>query len=617
MADVNKEIAIKVTATDASGPALQSLEDKLNAAKKRMIELAVAGKQNTEEFIRLQQEAGEFKRTIEGVEQSVDSVAKSGTQGMQLFSEALTAVTAGFTIATSMSALYGEENEDLQKTMMKVQASMALLQSIQALLAITTKTSAVATTANRIALALYDKTVKGTTISLKGFKAALAATGIGLIAVAAGLAYTNWEKLRELLGLPPNNTKAIAALEREIALMEANGEMIEDIEAKKIQLIKLQAQEMKGQEKLNKLNEIGIITAQAQVRAKQAQIATQEKAIETSESELELLQAQFVQGELNQAAQIELAQKIYQQNESLYQQRVMLAQSQEELDQLEIDKANQKAQLLQNLQMQLLEDTKKDKEVVNQLGDKQFNDEINKAKTKGIFLQQQLDEERVRRLAAAKIALGDTEAYLTMEKDINARFDAAKVNQKQLTEEEISRIERERRQQDLQMASEAVGALGDLLTAGLGQSEKDQRKAFEINKKASMGQALINTFMAVTAALTAGGNPIKLATGRQFVDAGIALAAGLAQVAKISKTQFQGSSASGGGGALTAGGGGGGEVAPPSIFANPQTTMLGTDGAAMGQGQGSSPMRAYVVERDITQSTRRVRRLEEFATLGA
>ena len=181
----------------------------------------------------------------------------------------------------------------------------------------------------------------------------------------------------------------------------------------------------------------------------------------------------------------------------------------------------------------------------------------------------------------------------------------------------IAEIERNRRQQDLQMASNAVGALGDLLTAGLGKSEKDQRKAFEINKKASMGQALINTFMAVTAALTAGGNPIKLATGRQFVEAGIALATGLAQVAKISKTQFQGSSASGGGGALTAGGGEGGEVAPAPIFANPQTTMLGTDGAAMGQGQGSSPMRAYVVERDITQSTRRVRRLEEFATLGA
>ena len=142
MADVTKEIALKVVATDATGPALQSLEDKLNAAKKRMVELAAAGKQNTEEFIRLQQEAGEFKRTIEGVEQSVDSVAKSGTQGMQLFGEAITAVTAGFTIATSVTALYGEENEELQKNIMRVQAAMGILQSVTALVALTNKTSA-------------------------------------------------------------------------------------------------------------------------------------------------------------------------------------------------------------------------------------------------------------------------------------------------------------------------------------------------------------------------------------------------------------------------------------------------------------------------------------------
>ena len=73
MADVTKEIALKVVATDATGPALESLEDKLNAAKKRMVELAAAGKQNTEEFRQLQAEAGNYKRIIEGVEQSVDS----------------------------------------------------------------------------------------------------------------------------------------------------------------------------------------------------------------------------------------------------------------------------------------------------------------------------------------------------------------------------------------------------------------------------------------------------------------------------------------------------------------------------------------------------------------
>jgi hypothetical protein len=555
MADVNKEIAIKVTATDASGPALQSLEDRLNAAKKRMIELAVAGKQNTEEFIRLQQEAGEFKRTIEGVEQSVDSVAKSGTQGMQLFSEALTAVTAGFTIATSMSALYGEENEDLQKTMMKVQASMALLQSIQALLAITTKTSAVATTANRIALALYDKTLKGTIVSLRLFRTALISTGIGAAVVGVGLLVENWEKLtkvvKDFLGIETKDLKAVSELaQRQVELAEARGES----EAKVQKLLmaaydaRIAAAE-KEEERAQLIHEkeVARLTYQTKLRT---------DAIEKQKKDAEDLR-EMDSAASQEAENFRLA-KIGRINDELAREKAL---RDEKLAILREEKAEREADLK-----------------------KRFTDADEFAKAYILLTEEmRLKEQGIAEDSAAKIA----------------------------------EIERNRRQQDLQMASNAVGALGDLLTAGLGKSEKDQRKAFEINKKASMGQALINTFMAVTAALTAGGNPIKLATGRQFVDAGIALAAGLAQVAKISKTQFQGSSASGGGGALTAGGGGGGEAAPASIFANPQTTMLGTDGAAMGQGQGTQPMRAYVVERDITQSTRRVRRLEEFATLGA
>jgi hypothetical protein len=555
MADVNKEIAIKVTATDASGPALQSLEDRLNAAKKRMIELAVAGKQNTEEFIRLQQEAGEFKRTIEGVEQSVDSVAKSGTQGMQLFSEALTAVTAGFTIATSMSALYGEENEDLQKTMMKVQASMALLQSIQALLAITTKTSAVATTANRIALALYDKTLKGTIVSLRLFRTALISTGIGAAVVGVGLLVENWEKLtkvvKDFLGIETKDLKAVSELaQRQVELAEARGES----EAKVQKLL---------------------------MAAYDARIAAAEKEEE---------RAQLIHEK-------EVARLTYQ---TKLRTDAIEKQKKDAEDLREMDSAA--SQEAENFRLA-------------KIG--RINDELAREKALRDEKLAILREEKSEREADLKKRFTDADefakAYILLTEEM--RFKEQSIAEESAAK--IGEIERNRRQQDLQMASNAIGALGDLLTAGLGQSEKDQRKAFEINKKASMGQALINTFMAVTAALTAGGNPIKLATGRQFVDAGIALAAGLAQVAKISKTQFQGSSASGGGGALTAGGGGGGEAAPASIFANPQTTMLGTDGAAMGQGQGTQPMRAYVVERDITQSTRRVRRLEEFATLGA
>jgi hypothetical protein len=75
--------------------------------------------------------------------------------------------------------------------------------------------------------------------------------------------------------------------------------------------------------------------------------------------------------------------------------------------------------------------------------------------------------------------------------------------------------------------------------------EAVRKKHFENQKKLNTAMALIQTFQAVTGALTAGGNPIKLASGQQFVEAGIALAMGLANVAKIRSTQYMG----GGGGA--------------------------------------------------------------------
>jgi len=610
MADVTKEIALKVVATDATGPALQSLEDKLNAAKKRMVELAAAGKQNTEEFIRLQQEAGEFKRTIEGVEQSVDSVAKSGTQGMQLFGEAVTAVTAGFTIATSVTALYGEENEELQKNIMRVQAAMAILQSVTALVALTNKTSALTTTANRIALSLYDKTVKGTTISLKAFKVALATSGIGLIAVGAALAYENWEKLRQLLGLPPNNSAQIAALEREIALMEARGDMIEDIEAKKIELIRLQAEEVKGQEKANKLNEADIIILQQKQRAKQNLIATQEKAITSSELELELLQAQIVKGKENESEQIKIAKKIYDENENLYKQKVSLAQSQQELDQLAIDEAMRKQQLLANLELQLIEDAKKGNDIVKQINDDFRSSDLDILISDGIYKEQLLEQERVQRIAAAKLALGDTEEFRLMEAEINKRFDNAIVGQKQLTAEQIKKLKQEERDTTIKFASEAFTGVLGFIAATQGESEADARKAFNLNKAAGIADATINTYLGASQVLRDKSLPT---IAKAFAVAGI-IASGLTQVRKIAATQFQGG---GGGSSAPSPSAGGSSMAPPPTFTNPQTTMLGNQGESIPtQGQQAPPMRAYVVERDIQQTTSRVRRLSEFATLG-
>jgi hypothetical protein len=551
---VTKEIVLEVGLKDSTGQGTESAKKRLRDLQRALVDLAVAGQENSAEFRKLEAEAGELSDTIGDVGQRVKNLG-SDTKNIEAFTQAVQGVAAGFQIAQGAAALFGEENEDIQKAMLQVNATMAIANGIQQVTVLLQKESAISMTANRIATALYDKTLKGTIVSLRLFRTALISTGIGAAIVGVGLLVENWEKLtkvvKDFLGIETKDLKAVSELaQRQVELAEARGESEAKVQnllmaAYDARIAAAEKEEERAQ--LIHEKEVARLTYQTKLRT---------DAIEKQKKDAEDLRA--MDSAASQEAENFRLAKIGRINDELAREKAL---RDEKLAILREEKAQREADLK-----------------------KRFTDSDEFAK-----------------------------AYILLTEEMRLKEQGIAED----SADKIGKIERNRRQQDLQMASEAVGALGDLLTAGLGKSEKDQRKAFEINKKASMGQALINTFMAVTAALTAGGNPIKLAKGRQFIDAGIALATGLAQVAKISKTQFQGSSASGGGGALTAGGGEGGEVAPAPIFANPQTTMLGTDGAAMGQGQGSSPMRAYVVERDITQSTRRVRRLEEFATLGA
>ncbi len=155
----------------------------------------------------------------------------------------------------------------------------------------------------------------------------------------------------------------------------------------------------------------------------------------------------------------------------------------------------------------------------------------------------------------------------------------------------------------VEMASAALGALSQLNEAFAGESESDQKKAFERNKKFQVAQAIIQTGMAVTGALTAGGNPIKLATGAQFVEAAIAAATGVAQIATIKKTKFGSSSTP-----PPPGNSGGGATG-----AIPQSPQL--DLGFLGGGAGQTGIRTYVVSSEVSNSQQANQRINDQASL--
>ena len=168
---------------------------------------------------------------------------------------------------------------------------------------------------------------------------------------------------------------------------------------------------------------------------------------------------------------------------------------------------------------------------------------------------------------------------------------------------------RERTKKGIDMAMSALSILNDAFQMSAGKSEKDQRKAFKAQKAFNLASAVTNTYLAVTGALTAGGNPIKLATGMQFVEAGIAAATGAIQIAKIASTQFTG------GGTPSADTGGGGGATAPTMSA-PQFNVVGQSGVNQLASLNQQPIQAYVVSGQVTSQQALDRNRLANATLG-
>lgn len=179
-------------------PAKQAtLRNELKQVREQMQAAALAGGVLGEEYKRLKQRAGELDDTIKDVSNDIAN-AGSDTRGIDNVVGSISALAGGFSAVQGAAALFGDESEDLQKALLKVNAAMALATGLQQIAAATTKqgsltrlADATATGFQIVAQRLYDATLKGSIVSLKAFKIALAATGIGLVVIGL-IALTNW-----------------------------------------------------------------------------------------------------------------------------------------------------------------------------------------------------------------------------------------------------------------------------------------------------------------------------------------------------------------------------------------------------------------------------------------
>ena len=132
-------------------------------------------------------EAGSLKDAIGDTSAQVKVLA-SDTRTLDTFTSAIQGIAGGFAVAQGAAALFGEENEDVQKAMMKVQAALALVNGATALANTLNKDSALMVNLNAAAQRAYALAVGTSTGALKAFRIALVTTGLGALVVAIGFA---------------------------------------------------------------------------------------------------------------------------------------------------------------------------------------------------------------------------------------------------------------------------------------------------------------------------------------------------------------------------------------------------------------------------------------------
>jgi hypothetical protein len=188
---------------------------------------------------------------------------------------------------------------------------------------------------------------------------------------------------------------------------------------------------------------------------------------------------------------------------------------------------------------------------------------------------------------------------------VTALYEEKKAQIKKKYADEERKREIEQAAKSVELVSQSFGAIAQL-TEALGKgNEKNAEKTFKITKALRLAEAVANTAAAIMNQIASTPGPAG------FIQAGIAAVTGAAQIATIAASKFQPN-----------GGGTTSRISQPSIPTTSPTAQPLTPNIQFGATENQlagllgRPMRAYVVNQDITNANQLERRIRSSATIG-
>lgn len=568
---VKVELIIEVKGGDSVGKASEKVTS-LKTQLKQLKEQLASGTLAPDEFEKVARKAGELSDRIGDVNQKVKTLG-SDTKRLDGFIGIASGITAGFSAAQGAIALFGSENEDLQKTLIKVQGATALLNGLQGIQLALQKESAAMTAIQSARLQVltflqtrYTAAVGGTTGAMRLLRIAGAALGIGLIIGAIALLVSNFDKLKNTIG------KFLPSLDSIVKGFKAAYNAVTDflgVTSDQTRVYdRLKASTDQRSKEINR--EIELLEAQG---GKEREIF--QKRLTLIDNELKVLKAK-------RDAKKALSEEELENEKDLNTQRAIEVVKYNKAIDDEIDKDNKAKQ--EKAKEQAEKNRKLKEDVAKKIAEQEERDAEQ---------QRELDEYKTEKYAEVKAVETKTIVKTSEEK----LFALKKSRDAELE------IERQLYESKINLTKDGLSALSDLTTAFAGKSEEGQRRAFAINKALNISTTIIDTYMAAQKAYASQLSiPTPDAPIRAQIAAGIAVAGGLARVTAIGRTEFgsRGISNSSGG------------SLPSNNAPNIRGFQTGSTGRQNGQG-GS--MKVYVTETDIRKSTNKTNSIYYQATV--
>ena len=589
---------------------IQPLTAQIGELEDQLYAMAQAGDSSSEQFKQMTAQVGKMKKVIIDVDMAVDGM--SGTMSQKL-GGSIQGLAGGFELVQGTMGAFGAESAKVEEALLKVNSAMAIAQGVQS--------------------------VRESIPAFKALNAVIMANPIGLIvtafvALGAAAMYFATKANTEVLDAFKRSTassekyrlalektakeqntsseKAIKALDREGARRIAMGEdatkVQKEINAAKIKELEIAVEQDKAA--------IRSLNAQKE-KLKEVQKETKEKLVQQiiaarqalADDKLKMFTAvrmKEIADALTQIKEVdaEMNKQIQSTNSSLTARNQELEASIDAIDGLKT------SQLALNNQPEIkIDDTaaKARKAELDAIA------EVNAGKLalETTFLQ----TKRATTLENNTLDLDLLKEQTDKEAAINEAARLAEAEKQKAAD----KAERARKLNMMNMSLDAtkggLQGISDLVGAFAGKSVAAQKKAFNTQKKLNIAMATIDTIKGAVTAFTGtsaalGGGPWAIAAGA--VAAAGVVASGVANVKKITSTQFDG-----GGGSVSAStgagvGGAAGQASNPASFnvvGNSNTNQL------MEGLNNQPPVQAFVVSGAVTTAQSLDRNQIKTATL--